>query len=186
MLEETNEKKIKDYVLTYLLNREDIGFKPYDFMANNPKYFSAEYLSFLETAEIDIKEDTAEACYIYFKNCVAEVTATEIREIDYVDIDGFIWKRQIIDSEFKKVDHHESIFRTFLWLISGKEVNRYNSLKSVVGYLLHSYKTSANNKAIIFNDENDKREPERWIWERVVLERYLSNEARGVNRRQDV
>jgi hypothetical protein len=159
LLDETNEKRIKDYVLDYLLKREDLGYKPYDFMANNQKYFTTEYLSILETAKVEIKEDTIDECFIYFKNCVAKVTKDKIEQIDYVDIDGFIWKRQIIDREFKKADHHDAVFRKFLWLISGKDVPRYNSLKSVVGYLLHSYKTSANNKAIIFNDETISENP---------------------------
>jgi hypothetical protein len=45
------------------------------------------------------------------------------------------------------------MFRTFVWLIAGQEKGRYNTMKSVIGYLLHSHKTSANNKAIILNDE---------------------------------
>lgn len=159
LLEETTEKKIKDYVLQYLLKRSDIGFHPYDFMANNPKYFSSEYLSFLDTADVDVLEDTQDSCFIYFRNAVVEVTKDNIKLTNYVDIDGFVWKRQIIDRDFNKVDHHESIFRTFVWLISGEDVERYNSLKSVVGYLLHSFKTSANNKAVIFNDEMISENP---------------------------
>jgi hypothetical protein len=46
-----------------------------------------------------------------------------------------------------------------LWKIAGEDEKRYNSLKSVIGYLLHSFKTSANNKAIIFNDETISENP---------------------------
>jgi hypothetical protein len=38
-------------------------------------------------------------------------------------------------------------------------MNRYNSLKSIIGYLLHSFKTSANNKAVILNDETISENP---------------------------
>ena len=44
-------------------------------------------------------------------------------------------------------------------MISGEDSERYNSFKSVIGYLLHSFKTSANNKAIIFNDEKISDNP---------------------------
>ncbi len=37
-------------------------------------------------------------------------------------------------------DHHESMFRSFIWFISGQEVERYDTMKSVIGYMLHSYK----------------------------------------------
>jgi len=159
LLEETNDKRIKDFTLNHLLNRDDIGYKPFDFMANSTKYFNSDFLSLLDTANIELKEDTATASYIYYNNCVVEVTKNSIKKIDYLDIDGFVWKRQIIDRSFKKADHHGSEFRRFIWLISGQNQDKYNSFKSVIGYLLHSYKTSANNKAIIFNDETISENP---------------------------
>ena len=159
LVDETSEKRIKDFVLDNLLNREDIGFSPYDFMASSTKYFQSDFLSFLESSEINIKEDTQEDCFLYFKNCVVNITEDNIKTIDYLDLDGFVWKRQIIDREYKQFDHHNSVFRKFLWLIAGQDAEKYNSFKSVIGYLLHSFKTSANNKAIIFNDETISENP---------------------------
>lgn len=159
MLEETSEKKIKDYVLNQLLSNEEIGFKPYDFMASHTSYFSQEFLSFLETADVNIMEDSQNECYLYYQNTVVKVTKDSVEEIDYLDVNGYVWKRQIIERDFVQADHHESVFRRFLWLISGQDVERYNSFKSVIGYLLHSFKTSANNKAIIFNDEKISENP---------------------------
>lgn len=153
LIEETNEKRIKDFVLEDLISRTNIGYSPYDFMAGNPGYFNINFLSMLKSGDINLKEDTNNECYLYFKNCAVEVSKNEVKEIDYLDLDGYVWKNQIIDREFKKTDHHQSEFRTFLWRVSGEDVKRYNSLKSVIGYLLHSYKTSSKNKAIIFNDE---------------------------------
>jgi len=159
LLEETNEKRIKDYVLKNILDRSNIGYGPYDYMASNSGYFKPDFLSMLDTTEVEIKEDTSKECYLYFKNCVVKVTSDEIQKIDYLDLDGYVWRRQIIDRDYEVFDHHESEFRTYLWLASGKDVQKYNSLKSVIGYLLHSFKTSANNKAIIFNDETISENP---------------------------
>jgi hypothetical protein len=159
LVEETSEKRIKDFVLDNLLNRNDIGFKPYDFMASSSKYFQTDFLSFLESSEINIKEDTQNDCFLYYQNCVVKITKDNIETIDYIDLDGYVWKRQIIDRTYKSFDHHESIFRKFIWLISGQDSDKYNSFKSVIGYLLHSFKTSANNKAIIFNDETISENP---------------------------
>jgi len=128
-------------------------------MASNTSHFKIDFLSMLSTTDIQIKEDNKDVCYLYYKNCVVEITATGIKEIDYIDIDGYVWKRQIIDRNFTKADHHTAVFRKFLWLISGQDVSKYNSFKSVIGYLLHSFKTSANNKAIIFNDETISENP---------------------------
>ncbi len=159
LVEETSEKRIKDFVLENLLNREDIGFSPYDFMASSTKYFQSDFLSFLESSEISIKEDTQNDCFLYFNNCVVKVTDTDVSTIDYLDLDGFVWKRQIVDRNYQSNDHHNSVFRKFMWLISGQDSEKYNSFKSVIGYLLHSFKTSANNKAIIFNDEKISENP---------------------------
>jgi len=159
LVEETSEKRIKDFVLEHLLVREDIGFSPYDFMASSPKYFQPDFLSFLESSEIKIKEDTQSECFLYFNNCVVKVIDESISTIDYLDLDGFVWKRQIVNREFVSSDHHDSVFRKFLWLIAGQDGEKYNSFKSVIGYLLHSFKTSANNKAIIFNDETISENP---------------------------
>jgi hypothetical protein len=151
-VEETNEKRIKDYVLKNLLAREKVGFKPYDYMAASSKFFTIDFLSMLDSANIEIKEDTRTECFLYYKNSVVKVTESKTEMIDYFNIDGYVWKNRIIDREFKKSDHHDAVFRRFVWLIAGQDVGKYNTFKSVIGYLLHSFKTSANNKAIIFND----------------------------------
>lgn len=159
LIEETSEKKIKDFVLNELLNRTDIGFIPYDYMAANTKYFSSEFLSMLESSDVKVMEDTQDKCYLYYQNCVVEVMKESIKQHDYIDVDGLVWRNRIIDRVYKEHDHHESEFRNFVWLISGENAERYNSFKSVIGYLLHTYKTSANNKAIIFNDETISENP---------------------------
>ena len=159
LVDETNEKRIKDFVLEKLLSMQEIGFAPYDYMASNPKFFQQDYLSFLETSNIEIMEDTQEDCYLYFKNCAVKITENLVEKIDYVDINGVVWKKQIIDRDFEEFDHHKSEYRKFMWLICGKDAEKYNSLKSVIGYLLHSFKTSASNKAIILNDETISENP---------------------------
>lgn len=159
LIEETNEKRIKDFVLDDLLNRPDTDYVPYDFMAGNPGYFNINYLSMLKSADIKLKEDTKNACYLYYRNCAVKITRNSIEEIDYLDLDGYVWKNQIIDRDFVKTDHHKAEFRKFVWLVANKEVDRYNSFQSVIGYLLHSFKTSSKNKAIIFNDETISENP---------------------------
>lgn len=159
LIEETNEKRIKDYVLDHLLNQNDIGYKPYDFMAGNPSYFNINYLSMLKSEDVKLKEDTKNECYLYYRNCAVQITNDGLKEIDYLDLDGYVWKNQIIDRDFVNYDHHKSEFRKFIWLISGQDIAKYNSFKSIIGYLLHSYKTSSKNKAIILNDETISDNP---------------------------
>lgn len=152
LLEITSTQRIKDFVLEDIQTRPNIGYGPFDFIAGNTSFFKQEFLSMLGTTEIKMKEDTITDAFLYYKNCVVNVTAGKIEKIDYIDIDGYVWRDQIINRNFNNSDHHDSEFRKFIWLISGRDVDKYNTFKTVIGYLLHSYKTSANNKAIIFND----------------------------------
>ena len=155
LVSDTNSSRIKDFVLDYLYSG-DFGLMPYDYMASATKYFKDDYLSFLDTTNIEFKEDTQDKCYLYFKNCAIEITSKGIIEIDYLELTGFVWKKHIIEREFKKIDidiADKSEFKQFLTYISDENVENFNSIISVIGYLLHSYKSSSNNQAIIFNDE---------------------------------
>ena len=122
-------------------------------MAEKTKYFSFDFLSFLETKEVKLLEDDIDNCYLYFKNKIVSISKNEIKQIDYIDSEGYVWKNQIIDREFNYMKVDSCVFSKFLNYIANQEAQRYNSLRSVIGYLLHSFKTSANNKAIILNDE---------------------------------
>jgi len=159
LIEETNRDKIKDFVLNDLKNRNDTGLAPYNYMAMNMKYFSNDFLNMLESVQIDIKKDTADACFLYYKNCIVEVGKDYTKAIDYLDIDKYVWQNSVIDREYKNFDHHKCVFRSFIWYISGENQDSYNCFKSAIGYLLHSYKTQADNKAIILNDEMISDEP---------------------------
>jgi len=155
LVSDTNSSRIKDFVLDYLYSG-NFGLKPYDFMASATKYFKDDYLSFLDTANIDFKDDTQDKCYLYYKNCAIEITKDGIKEVDYIELSGFVWKKHIIDREFKQLDIDivdNCEFKQFLTYIAGQETENFNSMLSVIGYLLHSYKSSSKNRAIIFNDE---------------------------------
>lgn len=153
LIEETNEKRIKDFTLDYLLNRKEDGFLAYDFMASATKYFTSDFLSLLESTDIKIKRDTKDECFLYFLNGIVKVTKDTVELIDYFNETDYIWKKQVIQRDFQFKDHHGSEFRKFMYLVAGKDMQRYNSLKSVFGYYLHGFKTSANNRAVIYNDE---------------------------------
>ena len=159
LISNTSAAHIKDFVLDYLYNLNGKGMKPYDFMAGSTKFFKEDYMSMIDTADVNLKEDTRERCYLYFKNCAVEVSADGIKEIDYLDLDGYIWEEQIINREFKRVDPDGSEFQKFISKVAKDDMNRFKSVISMIGYLLHSFKTSTDNKAIIFNDEKISENP---------------------------
>lgn len=150
-LNTTSEVKIKDFVLKNLQDRYEIDI--YNIAAEKTRIFTYQYLSILDSAKVKVMRDGPDYAMLYYKNTALKVTSDSIEEISYNDLDGYVWENNIINREYKDVDHHDSMFRSFLWFISNQETDRYNTFKSLIGYLLHSHKSSANNKAVILNDE---------------------------------
>lgn len=148
---EFGDSKIKDFTLTDLRNRGQID--AFELMANNNNNFSSRYLSMIKTTEVNINRDTKNASYIYYNNYAVKTTKYGSEIIKYNDIEDLIWKNQIINRDIKLSDESGGEFKTFIWRLSGENKDRYFTLKSVIGYLMHSYQNDSKPKAIIFNDE---------------------------------
>ncbi len=103
--------------------------------------------------KLSLLKDDKDSAYLFYTNCIVKVTKDKKEILSYADMDLSIWRDQVINRDFKKIDHHKSEFRTFIWNIAGKDKSKYKAFQTVIGYLLHSYKDRSNNKAIIFNDE---------------------------------
>jgi hypothetical protein len=159
LIEETNKDRIKDFTLSAIMNRPEVGFMPYDMLAGSTKIFAPEFLNMIDSANIEMMQDTATECYLYYRNCAIRITEDKLEQLDYLDMPGYVWKKQIIDRDYIPSDHHVSEYRRFIWLIAGQNHEKYESFKSVIGYLIHSYKTSARNRAIILNDETISENP---------------------------
>lgn len=145
------EFQIKDDILSNLVLNNQL--EAFDVAAENLTLFSSKYLSMIDTADIKMDKDSDKFAMIYYSNLALKVSKDSIDKIEYESMDSFVWKSQVINRDYVDVDHHESQFRSFIWFASGQSRDKYNTMKSVIGYLLHSHKTASNNKAIIFNDE---------------------------------
>lgn len=156
LIDNTTDVKIKDFVLNYLLEQKQ--FDVYQHMTNLPKYFKDDCLNTLDSTNVKFKNDTKQYSYLYFNNCAIEVSGVGIKYIDYIDLDGFVWKKHIIDFDYKESDTICD-FRRFINNISGKDKDKEKSLRSTIGYLLSSFKNSSNNVAVILNDEMISENP---------------------------
>ena len=145
------EPKIKDFVLSDLRSRGHID--AFELMANNTSNFNSNYLSMVSSIDVKFNRDTANESYIYYQNAVVKTTKDSIEVLDYSDVSDLIWTNQVIKRDIQIKDESEGVFKTFIWKVSGKNPDRYYTLKSVIGYLMHSYQNEAKPKAIIFNDE---------------------------------
>jgi hypothetical protein len=145
------EPKIKDFVLKDLRDRGHID--AFELMANTTSYFLSNYLSMVSSIDVKFNRDTFDTSYIYYQNAAIKTTKDEIKLLPYSEIDDLIWTNQVIKRNIDLKDESDGVFKSFIWKVSGESIDRYYTLKSVIGYLMHSFQNEAKPKAIIFNDE---------------------------------
>lgn len=149
IINEVNETNIKDFVLNYVV---EIDMKVYNFFAKSTTKFTENYLNQLATKELSMVRDTANESYLFFRNKVVKVTKDKIDFIDYINIGGFVWQRNIIPYDFNITDK-KSDYETFVNNITNNETKRKEVLESAIGYLLTTYKKQDEGIAVILYDE---------------------------------
>ncbi|MCU0445672.1 MAG: hypothetical protein MUE85_12225 [Microscillaceae bacterium] len=116
-------------------------------------YFSKDILARLVIEKpLYFLNDTQTEAFFYFLNGVVKVTAESLDFQDYNTLQGCIWERQIIARNFTFQDNYnESVFSKFCFFVSKEDLAKYQSLCTLIGYLLHDYK-GGKRKAINFTD----------------------------------
>jgi transcriptional regulator NrdR family protein len=152
---EVSPERIKDFVLNYLNEKNE--FDVWNYCANYQNLFSESFLLMLESIELSMIRDTKEKSFIAYSNGILEVTKDKIKLLDYIDVDAYIWKAQIIDRDFEITKEVGNNYKLF---ISNISQDSSDPIECVLGYLLSRYKNKMNNKAIILNDEVISENPE--------------------------
>lgn len=159
LIDHTSEKEIKDFILNYLLELDDISV--YNYFADNTRFFKDEFLSLLSTIDIYFISDTKDTAYLYYKNCAIKVTKEGVTMMDYLDLGGYVWKEQVIDRNFNRCSVSDDFdFVKFIKNISGHDFTRVRAMESTIGYMLHAYKNLSFCPAVILNDEVITDNPE--------------------------
>lgn len=121
-----------------------------------PQLLAPLNLKFLPIVEIKQHFDNKNECYLYFTNTVVKITKTNFELLPYNQLDGHVFSEQIINREFhpKKVrkQFRRHNYAKFLYNIAGQNIKRAKAFVSIIGYMLHRYKSSATTKAIILLD----------------------------------
>lgn len=125
---ETSVQKIKDFILNYLLDRKEM--RAWNYCANYHNLFSDNFLLMLESIELMMLKDTKYKSYIAYRNGILEVTKKSAKLIDYIDVDGYIWERQIIQRDFKRSLEVGNDYKKFVYNISN---NKPKAMESVIG-----------------------------------------------------
>jgi len=157
-IDNTTDDLMKDYVLDYLAKLEDLSI--YNHFADKTRYFKDDFLSLLSYKDISFKKDGSDVAYIYFDNVAIKITPNGIDEIEYDELDGYVWKDQVIKRDFNFCDDNDCDYRKFIYNISEHNPQRVQAVESTIGFLLHGYKNMGYCPAVIINDEVISDDPE--------------------------
>jgi len=127
----------------------------------NRSYFSKDNIDLLPEIEINEIKDSEEKSYLFFSNCILEITEGSYIIKSYDEIEGHVFEGDIIHFDFnvemKQSYEPEGEFYEFIKDICKNpdtDIQTANicSMRTIIGYLLHRYKDPGNAKAIIFMD----------------------------------
>lgn len=105
-----------------------------------------------ELNEASFVESTDKIGWVFFHNAALKITGDEITFLEYSNVPGYVWEKNIIKRDFRLGESVGDI-NEFFELISGKKEEVVLRVRCALGYLLLDYKDPANPRVIIFNDE---------------------------------
>lgn len=151
LIDHSSEKEIKDFILNYLFGLEDMSI--YNHFADSTRYFKEDYLTLLGTVDVYFVEDTIDKSYLYFENCALLITKDEVIPIDYLNLNGKVWRSQVINHKFEIGEQNKGDYKQFVANICNKNTDRIQTMESTIGYMMHGHKNVSYCPAVILHDE---------------------------------
>ena len=166
VIEEVSRTTIQDVLFKYLkgLPEElpggvEKGFLIEKFIRSAESYFSDTKLSLLEAENSAFCADNINEAFIFFLNGFVKCTKEGYDLRPYSELEGLVWKNQILNRGFEKmtIDTPEQeeipVFAKFIENVSGPGQDRFLSLRTITGYLLHN-QFEGKRRAVIFTDSD--------------------------------
>lgn len=137
---------IQDHAILYIntldeeietgLSRDELLTK---FYTSPAIFFNEKKLSMLGLEPgLEFNKDTKDSGFIYYRNGFVKCTAKGYSLYPYQELEGYVFRNQIINREFHQFAK-QGMFEKFVFNISGKNKERFLSLQTMFGYLLHSF-----------------------------------------------
>ena len=136
-----------------------VSLKRYDvyevFAKGLGSYVSNQKLNLLKMESPPNDRDDKFSSNFYFNNCFCKVTKEGFKILDYENLPLLIWEKRVIKRNYLKLED-ESIgqFEMFFKNITKHSEDRFQALKTIIGFLLHRNRDFGEMKAIILYDEN--------------------------------
>ena len=119
--------------------------------------FNRSALQNLKEHTAPILKDTPHTAYFVFRNGIIQATDKGYQKVEPDTLNGqCIWKGHIINQDFNP-DESEGHFQKFVKNVTGDDAERYDALRTAMGYLCHNYVSPAHGQAVIFYDEKPAR-----------------------------
>lgn len=177
-IEETSVEKIKDYFNAFVLGID----KPYEFkygskthstpvdairnifLKQSHNIFNEKWIEHLHEEKTPLLKDSAKKAFFVFQNCIVSVSQKDSIEIEKNDniSDFVVWKNQAIQREFKVAEDSQSNeFVKFIRNVTAGADNRFEAMKSLIGYMCHNYFDPSKGQAVLIYDEalTDQKNP---------------------------
>lgn len=150
----SSETEIVEAVKEHLLNAE--LFNVYEVFAKGiGSYISSKKLDLLTSEELIDDRDSQNSSTFYFENCYCEISAEGIHQLGYESLNKLIWRNRVLHHSFENPENLEpGQFELFCRNLAKRNDERFLSLKTILGYLLHRNKERGEAKAVILYDEN--------------------------------
>lgn len=167
MIEETSTEQMKKFIAQYidkLPDSFDGGVNPEQLMEainrGSSTLFTEAKMEWMRHIAVNFLRDKKDTAYFPFRNGIVEITAKGTRLIAYNEIDGYIWRNQVVDFDIQLLSDRETDceYSKFLNFISGENPERYESCVTFIGYLLHRYKDPSKPWSVILAEETDNED----------------------------
>lgn len=134
------------------------------YFRNSHNIFNDQWLEQLQINNTPILKDTEKEMFFCFKNIFVTVTADEIITKTWDEISGFcVWEDQIIQRNYEYVeDTTDSHYYRFIKNVTDNDDDRFSTMVSGLGYLLHHHFRESEGQAVVFYDQTitDTRTPQ--------------------------
>lgn len=179
IVKEVGKKELKDEILNFLTNTDECPEYIHQFALKDiAKAVNDEFLETLPAKDVVFRKDRSDAMQLYYQNCIVKITSKKVTTHSYSELDGYIWESQILNRSYNPDEPVlDSDFKKFCFNISNQDADRYKSICSVVGFLIHNFKNPGYCPAIILNDEVISDNPEGGTGKGLLIkaiERFLT------------
>ena len=194
-IDEISDSNIIGFVFDYLVKTNDLYESARERFAvseqvrrQSTKLFSTT-LKNLKSMNSELEHrlinDSKNHVNFFYQNGFRKIGADSDQFLNYEDLDGYIWKKTVLDRNFDQADDHKSEYQRFVECVCTRkdhsetefDSEKYNSAISVIGYLISNYKKRTETIAVVLTDESNAETPEGGTGKSIF------NEALGKVRR---